>query len=230
MSILRHIHRIPNLFISLGSLPRAYKKDTIPYFAQWESPELIAAILTRQMDAKDDPCWADSGALSREEYALWSHNICGMACLKMILQDQGRIGTKTIKLAKACMDHGGYVQDGDAIGGLFYKGFKRFATRELGASVSILKVLSMKRIMHELAKGHYVITSVHPSIRDIEKEYTGKKGGHLVLITGYDRDAQTITFHNPSGKHKHTQQHAEVSFDDFLKVFGEKGLSISFKS
>jgi hypothetical protein len=37
----------------------------------------------------DDPLWQQSGAQTVEEYAQWATNLCGMACLKMILATRG---------------------------------------------------------------------------------------------------------------------------------------------
>jgi len=61
----------------------------VPYFSQWESPELAAEFIDGSRRAADDPRWADSGASTPEEYEFWSHKVCGLACLKMIMAWRG---------------------------------------------------------------------------------------------------------------------------------------------
>ncbi|MEK7571158.1 MAG: hypothetical protein AAB553_02700 [Patescibacteria group bacterium] len=63
----------------------SFLHKNIPYFSQWESPTLVDTIVRKKISAKDDPRWKNSGAKTKAEYELWSHNTCGMACLKMIL-------------------------------------------------------------------------------------------------------------------------------------------------
>ena len=53
------------------------------------------------------------------------------------------------------------------------------------------------------------------------------KGGHLVLMLGYDIDKKLFYFHNPSGFKKETQEYASISFSDFKKFFGYKGIIVS---
>ena len=57
----------------------------VPYFAQWESQELVSKFLENPQCAFEDPNWHFSGAETAEEYARWSRHLCGIACLKMIL-------------------------------------------------------------------------------------------------------------------------------------------------
>lgn len=57
----------------------------VPYYAQWESPDLVPDIIAGTLSAADDPLWQKSGAASPEEYAFWSWRLCGMACLRMAL-------------------------------------------------------------------------------------------------------------------------------------------------
>lgn len=59
--------------------------NNTPYFGQWESISLIDKIISQEIDASEDPLWAQSGTLTQAEYAHWSRHLCGIACIKMIL-------------------------------------------------------------------------------------------------------------------------------------------------
>lgn len=57
----------------------------IPYFSQWESPELVGAIICGDIAAEDDPRWAESGAATRAEYAFWSWRVCGIVRRRLLI-------------------------------------------------------------------------------------------------------------------------------------------------
>ena len=77
----------------------------VPYFAQFESRELIPEFLSGKRDPADDPLWHLSGASDSHEYAKWCSHICGMACLKMLLAHWQERVIPTIALAKQCRDY-----------------------------------------------------------------------------------------------------------------------------
>ena len=100
----------------------------VPYFSQWETPEMTLPVLAEGAAALHrDPLWKNSGAETIEEYARWAVNVCGMACLKMILAARGE-AHPILSLARACTSYGGYVVDeADAsIKGLIYAPFVTF--------------------------------------------------------------------------------------------------------
>ena len=66
------------------------QRDKVPYFSQWETPEMTLSVLAEGSAALlRDPLWRQSGAETVEDYARWAVNVCGMACLKMILAARG---------------------------------------------------------------------------------------------------------------------------------------------
>lgn len=69
------------------------------------------------------------------------------------------------------------------------------------------------------------MASVSPHIKK-PKQFNSKKGGHLILILGYDLDKKILYLHNPSGIYRESQEYAEVSFKDFKKFFDFKGIVI----
>lgn len=197
----------------------------VPYYSQWESPELVEPILTGKIDASDDPNWKASGATSKDEYALWSALACGMACTKMILDKElGKI-VPIVKLGEQSSTYGAYTMPLDESKGMVYRPFTMFLKQMYNLDATPILPLDIYRIIHELSHNSYIIASVSPKIR-----HTGdippSKGGHLVLIVGYDLNKEELYFHNPSGFTKDTQKYAVISFNDFLKFFGGRGIVV----
>jgi hypothetical protein len=199
----------------------------IPYFAQWESRELVHDIILHRRRAEDDPLWPRSGASSAAEYALWSWNGCGMACLKMLLAARGRT-VPLVELARGCERYGGYVRrEAGEVDGLIYAPCIEFVRAELGLAGRVLAPMHVTDIVHALADGELVIASVHPSIRyAADGAEAAGRGGHLVLVTGYDLEAATLTFHNPSGHTPASQENAELSMERFERYFAHRGMAI----
>jgi hypothetical protein len=68
------------------------------------------------------------------------------------------------------------------------------------------------------------IASVHPAIRRPESA-PPHRGGHLVLITA--ADAQSVTFHNPSGDSPATRERVQLSLNRFAPFFAGRGIAIA---
>lgn len=206
--------------------PLLFKHEGIPYYSQWESKNLVGKIIRKEQSAKDDPNWANSGAQTPEEYVLWSWNACGMACLKMILSHQFKNEIPIVTLGKKCMEYGGYVQKGEKLDGLYYRTFLDFIRTEYGLLGKVVFPLSQEDIIKELLNSNYVIASVHHQIRRPDDEFTGKKGGHLVLISGCNIEIEIFYIHNPSGDTQESQEYAPISFTNFEKFFAHRGIVI----
>ena len=148
-----------------------------------------------------------------------------MACTKMLLAYRTGEVVPLVKLGKKCAEYGGYTMPLLESAGLYYKPYLTFVKEELGWNAYVAQGMLLKEIMEELSKGNYIITSVNPKIRypDSRPE---TKGGHLVLLLGYDRVKQELYLHNPSGISKNTQEYAAVSFKDFKKFFSGRGIVI----
>lgn len=197
----------------------------VPYYSQWESPELISRIVSGEVSIKEDPKWKSSGASNLNEYELWSRNACGMACLKMILAHKLGKVLPIVNLCKKCMSYGGYIKGGKSIDGLLYKPFINFIHKEFGLKGRIPSSLSIQDIINELKKGNYVIASVSREIRNPYSKPV-KQGGHLVLVLGFDSNKETLSLHNPSGNKISTQDYAVISYKNFRKFFSRRGLII----
>lgn len=221
--------------VSMKQVKRGFKEhpvvsrvlhETVPYYSQWESPELVEKILTKEILAAEDPRWKESGAETKEEYDVWSASGCGMACTKMLVAHLKNIDVPLVKLGKKCAEYGGYTLPIEDSAGLIYSPYVQFVKKELGLQARVANPLLTRELIEELSAGNYVIASVSPKIRNVS-DYPTKKGGHLVLMLGYDLDKRLFYFHNPSGFVKSTQEYASISFADFKKFFGGRGIIVS---
>lgn len=148
-----------------------------------------------------------------------------MACTKMILAHRTGKVVPIVELGKKCAKYGGYVMPLKTSIGLYYKPYIAFVAKEFGWKAKVVQGATLQELMHELGKGNYVIAGVSAQIR--HPQSTPKtKGGHLVLLVGYDKSKQEFYLHNPSGISKETQEYAVVKFDDFKKFFSGRGIVV----
>ena len=220
--LVRHVKRkfVPIRF------PEEFLHHHVPYFAQWESRDLVGDILKKKISAKDDPRWKESGARTKDEYESWSWACCGMACTKMLLaHTKGKV-VPLVELAKKCTSYGGYTLPLENSKGLIYRPYVRFLKQEFGLKARVLERVSIEEIMSELGKGKYIIASVNAMIRRPEST-PSHTGGHLILLLGYDNKKRELYFHNPSGDLRKSQEYAVVSFDDFVKFFSGRCIVIA---
>jgi len=199
--------------------------ETVPFFSQWETPDMTLAVLAdgADMALRRDPLWRGSGAETPDEYAVWAANICGMACLKMILATRGEI-VPTIDLARRCTRYGGYVVNEGSIRGLIYAPFVTFVKAEFGLEAQVMTNVATSDIPAILARSRFFIASVSSSIRWPERE-PPSKGGHLVLVTAASDEG--FRFHNPSGHTSATQANAVLAPADFDRFFANRGIAVT---
>ncbi|WP_137933935.1 C39 family peptidase [Mesorhizobium comanense] len=201
--------------------------EAVPFFSQWETPDMTLAVLAdgADMALRRDPLWRGSGAATLDEYAVWAANICGMACLKMILATRGEI-VPTIELARRCTSYGGYVvnEADQSIKGLIYAPFVTFVEEAFGLRAQVMTSVATADIPSILERSRFFIASVSSSIRWPERE-PPSKGGHLVLVTAASDEA--FRFHNPSGHTAATQANAVLAPADFDRFFANRGIAVT---
>jgi hypothetical protein len=117
----------------------------VPYYSQWESPELVGRFLDGSLRAADDPRWAASGAATPDEYAFWARRVCGLACLKMLLAWQGEPVPTSMALVRRALACGAYVRDGDRVRGLIYQPFVAWIGAEYGIAAQVMRELPVSR-------------------------------------------------------------------------------------
>jgi hypothetical protein len=195
----------------------------VPYYSQWESRHLVTEFISNTRSALDDPLWASSGAACVADYALWARHICGMACLKMLLEARTGVVHPTFELLRRAIHYGAYVVEGDDIRGMIYAPATEMLRRDCDVESEVITHIQAQDIPSLVSPGEFFIASVHPTIRWPDCEPPGK-GGHLVLVTETTGDA--LTFHNPSGDTPASQEHALMHVDNFERYFSGRGILI----
>ena len=199
--------------------------ETVPFFSQWETPDMTLAVLADGAEAalRRDPLWRGSGADTLDEYAVWAANVCGMACLKMILASRGEI-VPTIELARRCTGYGGYVVNEGSIKGLIYAPFVTFVKEDFGLQAQVMTNVATADLPAILQRSRFFIASVSSAIRWPERA-PPSKGGHLVLVTAVSDEG--FRFHNPSGHNSATQANAVLAPADFDRFFANRGIAVT---
>lgn len=201
-------------------------RSDVPYFSQWESRHLTNDVIARgaAVALAEDPNWAASGAATLDEYVQWVDNLCGMACLKMVLAARTGSVVPMMELARACTRYGGYtISDDGNIKGLIYAPFVEFVSREFSIEANIVTRIAASDISGILQLEEFFIASVHPSVRWPDRS-PPSRGGHLVLVI--EATAEHIVFHNPSGHDVPSQEYASVPVTTFDKFFAGRGIAI----
>ncbi|RNG32467.1 C39 family peptidase [Streptomyces botrytidirepellens] len=194
----------------------------VPYYAQWESADLVPEFVTGARASADDPLWQKSGAGSREEYGFWASRICGMACLRMALDHFGHPVPPSIPLLRDALEAGAYVRTGETtVKGLIYAPFADWVVRRWGLYARARPELGAGDIEAEVARGRLVMLSVHHSIRTLDPE-PPLRGGHLVLAVGCG--PKGVVLHNPSGFPGHSQEYHQVPWVDLERFFAGRGV------
>jgi hypothetical protein len=152
-------------------------------------------------------------------------NICGMACLKMILAARGETHP-ILSLARACTAYGGYVvnETDGSIKGLIYAPFVTFVRERFGLSADVKTEVAAQTIPDILAKYSFFIASVSSAIRWPERE-PAAKGGHLVLVTAANE--KSVRFHNPSGHDRASQANVILPPETFERFFANRGIAVA---
>lgn len=147
-----------------------------------------------------------------------------MACLKMVLGHRDGEAPPLLELARRSLPYGAYVREGERIKGLIYAPFVEFVREQFALQAEVKVGLEAADVPALLQECRYFIASVHPSIRRPES-IPPQRGGHLVLITA--ADAQSVTFHNPSGDSPATRERVHLPLSRFTPFFAGRGIAIA---
>lgn len=203
-------------------------QNTVPYVSQFAHPEYAEKILKDGVAKTSDPNWKETGAGSADEYAEWVLTMCGMACASMVLKHFNKTNDGIVSLAKDAKQYGVYKQHGTEISNMHYKEFADWINERYGLTATVYTRLSVSGLQQLLSEGSLIIVSVNPNIRQYDTANTSQRGGHLVLVTGYDMVSNTITLHNPSGfVSENTQENHVVQMSRFLKYYAGRGIAVS---
>jgi len=230
MKLLHKIKRqYNNLALKIWSLlsrtPERVRLS-VPYVSQFANPSWAEMVLKDNQPIDRDLMWEESGARSVTEYERWVLAICGMACTVMALQFFKKGEFKTIPLARDAAKVGVYKKDGGGISSMQYVPYVRWICK-FNLRATIYSHISFKSLCYLLSKQRLVIVSVNPNISSFTSAPATQVGGHLVLVTGYNKKEETVTLHNPSGfENNQTQSNHTVSLKEFMLYFSGRGIAL----
>ncbi len=225
--ILQEVKNIVYKFVTKFSPTSNKVSYDISYVCQFAKPEHAELSLKKELDPLNDPHWAETGASSPKRYAEWAFTMCGMASTAMALSHFENKNIKPALLAEDALLHGVYTESKKELSAMKYREFAKWI-KKYNVHADIYTKLSMKGICYALSKGRLVIISVNPNIRGYATAPIHQKGGHLVLVTGYDLNNKTISINNPSGfVSNNTQINHKLSEKEFLSYYAGRGIVIS---
>jgi hypothetical protein len=207
----------------------------IPYTCQFASPELVRALINKQIPLEDDPRWADYGAASPQEYAHWAMRSCGVVCIKMAVEGiTGKPHGKVMDWVKAGLSLDGYIADRRNDRPVEV-GWKHATLARLAAGHGCHAELVADQTLADLARhiraGRLLIASVTSELG--EDAPLTRRNGHLVVVYGLTLDeqgaAQSVTLHNPSGRTAALQAGAIIAVERFAEGFSGRGIVIGPK-
>lgn len=221
----------------LSNLPAGdyYVNPIPPYIAQFASRELVSDILDKKIYPDDDLKWKKFGFKSTEDYSFWTQRLCGIICIKMIIDTVSSNSNETIAtLTEKAINIGGYKVY-DEYGKFVDKGWYYAPlielVKEYGFNGNVCSMLTEKDLCINVLENTFSIASVHPGVIrfDMEKSPFNKKGGHLVLVIGFrwsGEECLGFIIHNPSGRKNSTQENAFIPIKQFREAFASRGLII----
>ncbi len=217
---------IYELVAQFSRIPNRMNYD-VSYVCQFAKPEHAELSLKKELDPLNDPHWAETGASSPKRYAEWAFTTCGMASTAMALSYFHNKNIKPALLAEDALLHGVYIESEKELSAMKYREFAKWI-KKYNLYADVYTKLSAKGVRYALSKGRLVIVSVNPNIRGYDTAPIDQKGGHLVLVTGYNLDNKTIYINNPSGfVSNNTQVNHELSEKDFLSYYAGRGIVIT---
>lgn len=199
----------------------------VPYVCQFALPEHAELSLKKQLLPVDDEFWQNTGAASPERYAQWAFTMCGMACTCMALEYFKGVKVKVAELAEDALRGGVYTEGPSEISNMRYAEFAEWIKGK-GIEATVYTRLSLAGIRYALSEGKLVVVSVNPNIRGYDTAPTTQKGGHLVLVVGYDTEKDTITINNPSGfVSTDTQIKHTLKVEEFMRYYACRGILLA---
>ena len=196
-----------------------------PFFSQYGDIACCVAADTHP-DISGMHDWRADGYLDGAAYSAWSHNICGLTCLQMILASDPDRRPRLTRgaLAAQAVAWGVLVpQDDGAVTGLIYAPFVRWVESDFGLEAQSRPNLPLDEVCALVGSGEwYALLSVSYEIRTPAQPPT-HRGGHLVLA--WDADADGVTFHNPSGLWG-TGRAVRLSWEQFEPFYAARGVIV----
>jgi hypothetical protein len=154
--------------------------------------------------------------------------MCGMASTAMIISYYLKNKeVKLLDLSRDALAHGVYRNESGIISSMQYNEFAKWISK-YDLQAEVYSRLSIRAIKLALANNKLPLISVNPNIRGFVTSLPDRKGGHLVVITGYDSIRRILILNNPSGfASLKTQRRHEITEKEFRKYYAGRGIFVS---
>ncbi len=202
-------------------------RNSVPYVSQFANPAWAEMVLKDGQPLSKDMLWPESGAETIAEYEQWALNACGMACASMAISFFTKKDYPVVKLGRDALRAGVYTQEDDGISTMQYRPFTKWIAK-FGITGKVYTKLTLRGLHTLLAQDALVIASVNPNIRGYNTVPNTQVGGHLILVTGYNKTDNTVTFHNPSGfENSQSQSYHTVPLKEWHIYFAGRAIAVS---
>lgn len=203
------------------------------YLCQFADRDRVGEFLDNPSALATDKAWNTFGFSSRDEYVFWAPRLCGLVCLKMVIDSTALNIESVAMLTDEGVRKGGYLVR-DAAGNMVDKGwiYKPLAkmARERGLDSRVLRDQTIDDLAGLIVENQAVIASVNPRVirGDEPPSEAAPRGGHLVVVYGVDiQESKPSRFflYNPSGRTPETQE-AVVPAELVASTFAGRGFAI----
>jgi hypothetical protein len=196
-----------------------------PYESQWGDLACNQPLIERGVSPATVFDWSTDGYPSEEAYLFWARHICGLACLRSVLRawspQHGDIAM--FELIRRAEQRGALVRTADDVGGLYYRPFVEWVRGDFGIDGTVHPSTTAEELLGHVRAGGVALASVSSEIRYPERPNT-RRGGHLVLVHGFDGDR--VVLNNPSGVGA-SAENAGVDLRTFTRFFAERGVTLT---
>jgi hypothetical protein len=99
--------------------------------------------------------------------------------------------------------------------------------RKFNIKATIYTKLTLRSVESLLASGSLIIADVNPNISGFIDAPNTQVGGHLVLVTGYNKIEKNITIQNPSGfENNQSQVNHSIPLKEWAIYFSGYGIAV----
>ncbi|MEI7604058.1 MAG: C39 family peptidase [bacterium] len=196
------------------------KKYDVPYTSQTGIPE-NNDITSKEEWLEITSGLEESGADTLSDFHEFADSLCGVSCIKMILEFFKKDNKKLFEVFYDLRNS--HLEDLKT--GLNYENIHKYFDNFKLITKIYRTGFTLDEICFNISKGKLCVVSIKPlnSIVNSKEE----KGGHLVLITGYDLNKQIFYLNDPGGSfEKNEYKDRVISFEEFRKVYSYRGFSV----
>lgn len=219
---------------ALASIPDGdyHATVSVPYVAQFASPERIADYIHHGYDGTQDSRWAEFGADDPADYAFWAPRVCALAVLKMAVQaffpERQPSLWELVQRGLAAQGYTVRAADGTWVDEGWYVHAQLKLARQFGLRAAPRGYVSPLSVCRHIHAGWLVAASVSPELGERDPDLR-RYGGHLVLVYGFTwRAGRPVTYHlhNPSGRFPELQARAAIPAARFHACFAHRLIAL----